>query len=101
MISSGETNASATYFKRPATERRVLVSGSTAIGSSPVAITTTWTLTASRRAVTLVGYFSGATAALTDGAAKTWNANGKCWPAWPRSKLPESQGHSPHAIHGK
>jgi hypothetical protein len=46
-----------------------LTSGGTATGSSPVAITTTWVLSATRTAVTLVGYFSSATAALTDGAA--------------------------------
>jgi hypothetical protein len=45
-----------------------LVSGGTAPGTSPVAITTTWVLSATRTAVTLVGYFSSATAALTDGA---------------------------------
>jgi hypothetical protein len=50
-----------------------LVSGGTAIGSSPVAITTTWILSASRTAVTLVGYFSSATAALTDGATTPAN----------------------------
>jgi hypothetical protein len=46
-----------------------LTSGGTATGTSPVAITTTWVLSATRTAVTLVGYFSSATAALTDGAA--------------------------------
>jgi hypothetical protein len=46
-----------------------LVSGGTATGTSPVAITTAWVLSATRTAVTLVGYFSSATAALTDGAA--------------------------------
>jgi hypothetical protein len=46
-----------------------LVSGGTATGTSPVAITTTWVLSATRTAVTLVGYFSSATVALTDGAA--------------------------------
>ena len=45
-----------------------LVSGGTATGTSPVAITT-WVLSATRTAVTLVGYFSSATVALTDGAA--------------------------------
>src|SRR3984957_9434316 len=46
-----------------------LVSGGTAAGTSPVAITTTWVLSAGRTAVTLVGYFASATVALTDGAA--------------------------------
>jgi hypothetical protein len=45
-----------------------LVSGGTAAGTSPVAITTTWVLSANRTSVTLVGYFASATAALTDGA---------------------------------
>src|ERR1700678_80487 len=45
-----------------------LVAGGTATGTSPVAITTTWVLSASRTAVTLVGYFASATVALTDGA---------------------------------
>ena len=45
-----------------------LVAGGTATGSSPVAITTTWVLSASRTAVTLVGYFASAAVALTDGA---------------------------------
>ena len=45
-----------------------LVSGGVATGSSPVAITTAWVLNGGRTAVTLVGYFSSATAALTDGA---------------------------------
>jgi len=46
-----------------------LVSGGVATGTSPVAITTTWVLSASRTTVTLVGYFASATVALTDGAA--------------------------------
>ena len=46
-----------------------LVAGGTAAGTSPVAITTTWFLSAGRTAVTLVGYFASATVALTDGAA--------------------------------
>jgi hypothetical protein len=46
-----------------------LVSGGTATGTSPVAITTTWVLSATRTAVTLVGYFASSSAALTDGAS--------------------------------
>jgi hypothetical protein len=60
---------SLTVAATPSTVSIPLVSGGTATGTSPVAITTTWVLSASRTAVTLVGYFSSATAALTDGAA--------------------------------
>src|SRR5271163_431884 len=60
---------SLTVAATPSTVAIPLVSGGTAAGTSPVAITTTWVLSASRTAVTLVGYFSSATAALTDGAA--------------------------------
>ena len=64
---------SLTVAATPSTVAIPLLSGGTAIGSSPVAITTTWILSASRTAVTLVGYFSSATAALTDGAATPSN----------------------------
>jgi hypothetical protein len=60
---------SLTVAATPSTVSIPLVSGGTATGTSPVAITTTWVLSASRTAVTLVGYFSSATAALTNGAA--------------------------------
>jgi hypothetical protein len=60
---------SLTVAATPSTVAIPLVSGGTATGTSPVAITTNWVLSASRTAVTLVGYFSSATAALTDGAA--------------------------------
>jgi hypothetical protein len=46
-----------------------LVAGGIGTGSAPVAITTAWVLSASRTAVTLVGYFSSSAVALTDGAA--------------------------------
>src|SRR5271169_3407697 len=59
---------SLTVAATPAAVNIPLVSGGTAAGSSPVAITTTWVLSASRSAVTLVGFFSSATAALTNGA---------------------------------
>jgi len=42
-----------------------LVPGGTALGSSPVAITTTWILSSSRAAITLDGSFGTASAALT------------------------------------
>jgi hypothetical protein len=59
---------SLTVAATPSTVNIPLVSGGTAPGSSPVAITTTWVLSSSRTAVTLVGYFSSATVALTNGA---------------------------------
>jgi len=43
-----------------------LVSGGTAAGNVPVAVTTTWILSGSRTSVTLVGYFASATAALSN-----------------------------------
>ena len=64
---------SLTVAATPSTVTIPLVSGGTATGTSPVAITTTWVLSATRTAVTLVGYFSSATAALTDGAATPAN----------------------------
>jgi hypothetical protein len=64
---------SLTVAATPSTVAIPLLSGGTAIGSSPVAIITTWILSASRTAVTLVGYFSSATAALTDGATTPTN----------------------------
>jgi len=42
-----------------------LVSGGTATGSAPVAMTTSWIMKGSRSTVTLTGYFSSATSALT------------------------------------
>jgi hypothetical protein len=50
-----------------------LVSGGVATGSTPVAITTSWVLSGARTAVTLVGYFSSATAALTNAATTPTN----------------------------
>jgi hypothetical protein len=64
---------SLTVAATPSTVAIPLLSGRTALGSSPVTITTTWNLKAGRAAVTLVGYFSSATAALTDGAATPSN----------------------------
>jgi hypothetical protein len=43
-----------------------LVSGGTATGNVPVAITTTWILSGSRANVVLAGYFTSATAALSN-----------------------------------
>jgi hypothetical protein len=64
---------SLTVAATPSTVAIPLVSGGTAAGTSPVAITTTWVLNASRSTVTLVGYFSSATAALTNGATTPVN----------------------------
>ena len=64
---------SLTVAATPSTVAIPLVSGGTAAGTSPVAITTTWVLSASRTAVTLVGYFSSATVALTNGATTPAN----------------------------
>jgi hypothetical protein len=64
---------SLTVAATPSTVAIPLVSGGTAAGNSPVAITTTWVLSASRTAVTLVGYFSSATVALTNGGATPSN----------------------------
>ena len=43
-----------------------LVAGGTAVGNVPVSVTSTWVLSGSRTSVTLVGYFSSATAALSN-----------------------------------
>ncbi len=59
---------SLTVAATPSSVAIPLVAGGTGTGTSPVAITTTWVLSASRTAVTLVGYFSSAAVALTDGA---------------------------------
>lgn len=64
---------SLTVAATPRTVAIPLVAGGIATGSSPVAITTTWVLSGGRTAVTLVGYFSSATAALTNGAATPTN----------------------------
>lgn len=64
---------SLTVAATPSTVAIPLVSGATAAGTSPVAITTTWVLSATRTAVTLVGYFSSATVALTNGATTPAN----------------------------
>lgn len=52
----------------PSSVSFTLVQGATATGSSPVAIQTTWLLLPTRANLILDGYFSSATAALTDGA---------------------------------
>lgn len=50
-----------------------LVSGGTANGSAPVAMTTSWVLSSSRSTVTVTGYFSSASAALTSGGSSPVN----------------------------
>jgi len=64
---------SLTVAASPSTIAIPLVSGGTAAGTSPVAITTTWVLSTSRTAVTLVGFFSSASVALTNGASTPVN----------------------------
>jgi hypothetical protein len=64
---------SLTVAASPSTIAIPLVSGGIAAGTSPVAITTTWVLSAGRTAVTLVGFFSSAAVALTNGAATPVN----------------------------
>jgi hypothetical protein len=64
---------SLTLSATPGTVTFNLVSGGTASGSAPVAMTTTWVLNASRSTVTLTGYFSSATAALTSGGTTPVN----------------------------
>ena len=51
----------------PSAVNFTLVNGTTADGSSAVAITTTWVLSPTRTSVKLYGNFSSSTAALTDG----------------------------------
>lgn len=64
---------SLTVAATPSNVTFALVSGSTATGSAPVAMTTKWILSGARTSVTLVGYFSSAAAALTDGATTPTN----------------------------
>jgi hypothetical protein len=61
-------NETLTISVTPTTDSFTLVAGGTATASTPVAITTTWTLSASRANVVLVAYFSSASAALTNGS---------------------------------
>jgi hypothetical protein len=56
---------SLTVAATPSAVTFALVSGGTATGSAPVAMTTSWIMKGSRSTVTLTGYFSSATAALT------------------------------------
>jgi len=60
---------SLTVAATPSSVSFTLVSGGTANGSAPVAVTTAWVLNRNRTSVSLVGYFSSATAALTDGGS--------------------------------
>ncbi|MGB6721042.1 MAG: hypothetical protein WBE72_09630 [Terracidiphilus sp.] len=66
-------NESLTVAATPSAVTFALVSGGTATGSAPVAMTTTWVMNASRATVTLTGYFSSATAALTSGGSSPVN----------------------------
>ncbi len=64
---------SLTISATPANVNFALIAGGTAQGNVPVGITTSWVLSNSRSSVTLSGYFSSSTAALTDGAATPTN----------------------------
>jgi len=64
---------SLTVAATPSAVNFALVAGGTATGSAPVAITTTWVMSGSRSTVTLTGYFSSATAALTSGGSSPVN----------------------------
>jgi hypothetical protein len=66
-------NESLTVAATPSNVNFTLVSGSTATGSAPVAMTTSWILKNSRTTVSLIGYFSSASAALSDGATTPTN----------------------------
>jgi len=66
-------NESLTVAATPSNVNFTLLSGGTATGSAPVAMTTSWILKNSRTTVTLVGYFASATAALSDGATTPTN----------------------------
>ena len=57
-----------TVSASPSTVNFTLVQGGVAVGSTAVAIQTTWLLLPTRANLVLDGYFSSATAALTDGA---------------------------------
>ena len=70
---SATLGESLTVAATPANVTFSLVSGATATGNAPVAVTTSWILSGSRTSVTLVGYFSSATAALTDGGSPAVN----------------------------
>jgi hypothetical protein len=76
-VASVQLNAtlkeSLTVSATPANVSFNLIAGGTAQGNVPVGITTTWVLNGSRSSVTLSGYFSSSTAALTDGAATPTN----------------------------
>jgi hypothetical protein len=57
----------------PSTVSFTLVAGGTAVGSAPVAITTTWVLASSRANVVLDGYFASSSAALSGSASPVVN----------------------------
>lgn len=63
---SATLGESLTVSATPTAVTFALVSGGTAAGNAPVAITTSWVLNGNRTSVTLVGYFASATAALSN-----------------------------------
>jgi hypothetical protein len=70
---SATLNESLTVSATPGSVSFNLVAGSTALGSGAVTTTTSWVLNGSRTKVTLTGYFSSATAALTSGGTTPVN----------------------------
>lgn len=66
-------NESLTVAATPSNVNFTLLSGGIATGSAPVAMTTSWILKNSRTTVSLIGYFSSASAALSDGATTPTN----------------------------
>ena len=64
---------SLTISANPSTVNFALVSGATANGSAPVAITTSWVLKSTRANVNLYSWFSTPSAALTDGGSPANN----------------------------
>jgi hypothetical protein len=57
----------------PASASFSLVAGAAATSAAPVTMTTTWLMNRNRASVTLFGYFTSATAALTDGGTPAVN----------------------------
>lgn len=64
---------SLTISANPSTVNFALVSGATATGSAPVAITTSWVLKTTRANVNLYSWFATPSAALTDGGSPANN----------------------------
>lgn len=68
IVLSAPLLESITVAGTPSTVTFALAGSGTASGSTAVSITTVWVLTAARTNIKLYGYFSSASAALTDGS---------------------------------